>query len=666
YLFSLSAGLGVSHHTLTVFGFPDYALFILAAWWQQSEIRHPKSKIAHLARRQLPTLLPMLAFALLGLSVWLYFPLRSPNAPLGATGLRSLDGFLTHVLARGLADTLPYYGLADVPNRLRVFWSILRLQYGLVPLFLALLGFSLPLFIHARAKNGKGLMVNSQFSINNSPLTIHHLPLTIYILTFFSFFSFVIMLRVQDIMAYLLGPLLLIGLLAGLGLAQLLALLQARLRPDGRSLSLLLAALFLLGPVLQTVRNAPRISLRGVNEGAAYVDAVFDWFAGRGAGATLLNDWEHQTPLWYAEFVEGRQLDPADAAVRWVGAGLATPWLTAVFEHLPAGPVFLSSYRREIVDAGFRLRARGPFYQVVEPGAADLPPELTPTTAGDADGGIDIVGVGLPQTTVRAGDVVPLTLAMRAPAGTADFVVPVIRVGDANSPRQLDMPFTTDSHLVTPAWLPGEVIVERFNFALPHDLPAGDYPVTIDLQNLSADAALPLGLPAGTLAVTAQRHPIRTADLLATFRQQVGLVRATAGGAGNGRVAAPWPAPLTAAPGDTLQLTLTWRSLAPADESYTVFVHLIDLANRPIVALDYTPLGGSMPTHLWFPKWLPGQQMQDPYRLTIPADLPPGEYLIEIGLYEMVGQRRLHIADAAGNLVGDRYILGGVVVQPGD
>ena len=108
---------------------------------------------------------------------------------------------------------------------------------------------------------------------------------------------------------------------------------------------------------------------------------------------------------------------------------------------------------------------------------------------------------------------------------------------------------------------------------------------------------------------------------------------------------------------------MRWQSLASAEDSYTVFVHLIDAANRPLVALDYTPLGGSSPTHLWIPKWLPGQRLTDPYRLVLPADLSPGEYYIEVGLYEMVGQRRLHMADAAGNLIGDRLILGPVQVD---
>jgi hypothetical protein len=110
-------------------------------------------------------------------------------------------------------------------------------------------------------------------------------------------------------------------------------------------------------------------------------------------------------------------------------------------------------------------------------------------------------------------------------------------------------------------------------------------------------------------------------------------------------------------------LSLDWLSLAPADESYTVFVHLIDGANRPLAALDYTPLGGSTPTHLWIPKWLPGQQMKDPYRLELPEDIQPGRYFIEVGLYEMTGKRRLHISDGEGNLIGDRYILGAIEIQ---
>lgn len=642
YAFSFSAGLGVTHHPLTVFGFPAYALFILAVWWQEgrletgdwrlkTRLQSSVSSIQSLFRRW-PTLLKMIGFALLGLSVWLYFPLRSPHVPFGPTTMNTLNGFLDHVLARGLSENLPYFSLAEQPQRLLVFWSILRLQYSLPIIALALFGILAPL-------------INRQSHLSN-----------LYTLTFLSFYAFVISLRAQDIMAYLLGLLLIVGLLAGLGLAQLLALLQKRLGKDRRPLWLLTAVFFLFGPGLQITRNAPRVSLAGYSEGADYVNATFAQFTGTGQQATLLNDWEHMTPLWYSQFVDGRWPDPADVTPVLVSA--AKPWLEFVFDYLPGSPVYLSNYRRNVVDFGFRLRPVGPFYRVIDandPARYRLPPHLTPLVArGEA---LELVGYGWQETAVAAGDYVPLTLALRAPQGTADFYVPIVRVGE------LTFAFTTDSHVVTPEWLPGEVIVERFDFALPHNLRGGDYPVTLDLKNLSTNSVVPLGADLGTLTVTAQRYPIATGHLLANFRQRVGLVTAVAAKNPLNRRAAPWQEPLYARPGDTINLTLRWQALARAEESYTIFVHLIDLANRPLVSLDYTPLGGSAPTHLWFPKWLPGQQYVDPYRLTIPADLPPGQYLIEVGLYEMVSLRRLHMSDLQGNLVGDRYILGSVIVE---
>jgi hypothetical protein len=626
--FSFSAGLGVTHHPLTVFSFPAYALFILVVKpgiWREWRL-----------------LFKMVALALLGLSVWLYFPIRSTmGPPFGPTTMNTLDGFLDHVLGRGITEALPYYALHEQPDRARVFWSILRLQYTLPVIFLAILAVLWPIITWAARRFGK---------LQRFPGT--SAPLLLYVLAFVCNYAFVITLKAQDIMAYLLGPLLVVGLLAGIGLAALLLSMLGSLQPGRTPLFLLVGALFLIGPFVQIVRNLQRISLQEYDAGNAYVEAVFSEFEGMGEGAVLLNDWEHMTPLWYTQLVEERWPDAEDVRPEYVST--ARTWVENVFDFLPGGPVYLSNYRREIVDAGFRLRPFGPFYQVVEPGETDIPAALTPTESGGGE--IEIVAYDLPQLEAAAGDYVPLTLAMRAASETADFYVPVVTVGD------LTYTFTTDSHLVTPDWLPGEVIVDRFDFALPHDLPMGSYMVDARLKNLSRDEELAETYQLGTVEVAAKPTQLPTGDLLANFRQRVGLASATAATGGLNRVTAPWREPLHAKPGDMIHLILDWRSLDFAEESYTVFVHLIDETNRPIVALDYTPLGGAAPTHLWIPKWLPGQEYQDPYRLTIPEELVPGNYLVEVGLYEMVGKRRLHISDEDGNLAGDRFILGRVTV----
>ena len=100
--------------------------------------------------------------------------------------------------------------------------------------------------------------------------------------------------------------------------------------------------------------------------------------------------------------------------------------------------------------------------------------------------------------------------------------------------------------------------------------------------------------------------------------------------------------------------------------SYTVFIHLIDANGIPHFGHDYTPLGGAFPTYLWFPKWLPGQRVNDPYKLNIPSEVSPGMYWLEVGMYEMGSVRRIPLLDKTGSMTGDRLILGPVLIEPAD
>lgn len=636
YLFCMSAGLGVTHHPLTAFGFVGYALFII---WQRPSIL-----------LDWRTLLKMVGFALLGLCVWLYLPLRSSmGPPFGPDSLTSVDGFLTHVLARGLTESLPTFPMADWPSRQIVFWTLLQVQYGWSVILLAL--FAFVWFLHEWVGRWRRAAFVALLPPGSHSLFI------LYTLPVLAVYFFVIILRAQDIMAYSLAPFAVVGLWAGLGL---FLLLQLGWRYAGRYRTTAVVGLFLLsalfGPGWQLARNLPDVSLRQYDAAAQYADAVFATFNGRGQGAVLLNDWEHMTPLWYAQFVEGRWPAESDVRPELVATGGENPWLEAIFKFLPGGPVYLSNFRpNAIAGTEFRLRPFADFHQVVEPGDETVPPELTAVET-DPDQAVQIVGHLLPQTAVEAGDFVPLTLAMRAPAGTDDYYVPVLYVGP------LRYEFTTDSHLISPQWWPNEVIVERFDFALPHNLASGQYAVAVALKNLSQDSEDETLLSLGDLQVTAQDDPIDSSQLLANFRQRIGLVSARI----DGRVRAPWSeaAAPQLRPGEAVNLLLEWQSLAKAEESYTIFVHLIDAGNVPHLALDYTPLGGSSPTHLWIPKWLPGQTMLDPYRLVVPPGLAPGTYWVEVGVYEMVNGRRLHMSDADGNMAGDRYILGPLVVLP--
>jgi hypothetical protein len=131
---------------------------------------------------------------------------------------------------------------------------------------------------------------------------------------------------------------------------------------------LILAALLLI-PLAQLVSTYPRVSLRDYTAGGDWVDGVFERFAGQGERAVLLAPWEANTPLWVAQYTEGRTLNEADVKPVYVTTASQNPWLDNVFAHLDEGPVYLADYRRPVVEGRlFRLRPEGLLWRVAPPG----------------------------------------------------------------------------------------------------------------------------------------------------------------------------------------------------------------------------------------------------------------------------------------------------------
>jgi hypothetical protein len=95
-----------------------------------------------------------------------------------------------------------------------------------------------------------------------------------------------------------------------------------------------------------------------------------------------------------------------------------------------------------------------------------------------------------------------------------------------------------------------------------------------------------------------------------------------------------------------------------------VYVHLVGPGNEVIAQQDAPPLGGAFPTWLWFPKWIPGESVVDPYRLTIPEGTPPGDYRVEVGMYGFTTFQRAIFYNPDGEMTGDFFVLGMVRVEP--
>lgn len=111
-------------------------------------------------------------------------------------------------------------------------------------------------------------------------------------------------------------------------------------------------------------------------------------------------------------------------------------------------------------------------------------------------------------------------------------------------------------------------------------------------------------------------------------------------------------------PGDSVQLTLYWQGLSNIKTNYSVFTHLIDENEQIMGQKDNYPVSGLYPTT----EWTPGEKVVDRYEIVTGPEIPPGEYSIEIGLYELDGGERLPILDVMGAPQDSRVILGKVRV----
>ncbi len=152
--------------------------------------------------------------------------------------------------------------------------------------------------------------------------------------------------------------------------------------------------------------------------------------------------------------------------------------------------------------------------------------------------------------------------------------------------------------------------------------------------------------PSGTLHYNSQDRTAEPAQnqLYADFGEQIALLGYDA------------PA-VEAAPGEALYLTLYWKAQQPLDINYQVFVHV--LGPDGLVAQSDKINPGDFPTR----RWPDDKYVRDEHQLSLPSDLPPGDYEIAAGLWVQNDGWRLPLLDEQGRQVGDRISLYNLTVK---
>jgi hypothetical protein len=121
------------------------------------------------------------------------------------------------------------------------------------------------------------------------------------------------------------------------------------------------------------------------------------------------------------------------------------------------------------------------------------------------------------------------------------------------------------------------------------------------------------------------------------------------------RVALGAPLASSYAPGETMSIALRWYALNKIDAYYSASVRVVDARGNKIVAQDRQP---SMPTLLWRPE----SEIPDRFELTLPEDLPRGEYTLQVKMYQAEQGVDALLFDADDNVV-EQIILARFVVR---
>ncbi len=188
-------------------------------------------------------------------------------------------------------------------------------------------------------------------------------------------------------------------------------------------------------------------------------------------------------------------------------------------------------------------------------------------------------------------------------------------------------------------WATPQFLIDRQLLPIPAALAPGVYRLRLRLEDALGETAHATDL--GPLQVEATERlfspPQVEQEVNASFGNEIALLGYT----------------LTPLKGGEAELALVWQALQAPAADYTVFVHVLNPDGTCCAwQQDSVPRAGSYATS----RWLPGEIVVDTYQITLPADQPPGDYGIEVGLYIAETGQRLAV-ETADSAASDALIL---------
>jgi len=278
--------------------------------------------------------------------------------------------------------------------------------------------------------------------------------------------------------------------------------------------------------------------------------------------------------------------------------------------------------------------------------------------------GLTLVGFEtLPGATVRSGDQVGASLIWLAgdtPLSDNLAMSLSVKPAEGDGEWPLSEPVGLAGDYPTSRWQPGELWRGWLTARIPPSLEPGLYKLCLRLTAADKPETEVEVLPIGDFQVEGWPRifdpPQPQIEIGANFNGHATLIGLD--------ITNPKSKIENLKSGDTLTIRLYWRAESEFDQNYTAFIHLIGPDGLLYGQVDQSPGAGAFPTT----GWLPGEYIADAYTIPIDAKAPPGDYQIEIGLYNPNTGQRLPVInlDCQSDPCGpndDKVLLPGLIVK---
>lgn len=400
-------------------------------------------------------------------------------------------------------------------------------------------------------------------------------------------------------------------------------------------------------PLFLLISNYPRLDRSNAYEARDYALSVMrDNIA---KNAVVIAPWEIATPLRYLQFVENQRPD-----LLIVNVSPIWPQFTAMLDRAREldRPFYNVEFNPEFKQGSDYRSVQAVPLPLLEPPQPKFKLQNANTVKE-----VEVIGYDLDPDPPMPGQVVRVLVYYRTLARMFPMYSSVLSINDVLAKPLNDLPsFPSSFFYPTYRWQVGDVYRDVYAFVVPTDSPAGLYSLDLNwypyaLESRTTDYNHEFHLALGTIHIGDFRAPN---PIPHTQNLRVGDAIAFLGW--DTQPAANSEA-ISVARGQSLKLDLFWRAEKATKESYTVFVHLITEQGHVVTDADSAPFSGLYSTD----RWTAGEALRDRHTLTIPANIPSGKYLIEIGMYRASDGIRLPIETASGR--ADKIIVAQVNVR---